>query len=167
MEGAPPGDRLLPGPGAAGDAARASEGREAHLGGHKQWPANGRAGQRSDLNGVYAAGASGPIVRVPRPLRAFRSNSPKISAAFRLSDTLVASPSPSTVANSRRFSSSTRLIRSSIVSLEMNLVTMTWLFWPMRWARLIAWSSTAGFHQRSNRNTYPANCRLSPTAPVA
>ena len=32
-------------------------------------------------------------------------------------------------------------------------VTVTDRFAPMRWARLIAWSSTAGFHQRSNRNT--------------
>ena len=31
---------------------------------------------------------------------------------------------------------------------------------PMRWARLIAWSSTAGFHQRSNRNTYSAELQV-------
>jgi hypothetical protein len=32
-------------------------------------------------------------------------------------------------------------------------VTNTGSFWPMRCARLTAWSSTAGLHQRSNRNT--------------
>ena len=35
-----------------------------------------------------------------------------------------------------------------------NLCTCTTRVWPMRWARSVAWSSTAGFHQRSKWKTW-------------
>ena len=38
--------------------------------------------------------------------------------------------------------------------------------WPMRKARSVAWSSTAGFHQRSKWNTWLAAVRLRPVPPA-
>src|SRR5262249_53079103 len=58
----------------------------------------------------------------------------------------------STSWNSWRLRSNTSAMRFSIVSCDTKRVTITGSFCPMRWARLMAWSSTAGFHQRSNRN---------------
>src|ERR1017187_4298555 len=48
----------------------------------------------------------------------------------------------------------------------MNLCTKTFLVWPMRKARSVAWFSTAGFHQRSKCTTCDAAVRFSPAPPA-
>ena len=53
-------------------------------------------------------------------------------------------------------------MRSSSVPAQMNLRTCTLRDWPMRNARSVAWSSTAGFHQRSTWMTWLAAVRLRP-----
>ena len=47
-----------------------------------------------------------------------------------------------------------------------NLCTWTLRVWPMRKARSVAWSSTAGFHQRSKWKTWLARVRFSPVPPA-
>mmetsp|Transcript_15851 Transcript_15851/g.34932 ORF Transcript_15851/g.34932 Transcript_15851/m.34932 type:complete len:268 (-) Transcript_15851:878-1681(-) len=50
--------------------------------------------------------------------------------------------------------------------LTTNLKTCTSCVCPMRWTRCIAWSSTAGFHQRSIRYTLVAAVKFSPVPPA-
>src|SRR5690606_4248862 len=52
--------------------------------------------------------------------------------------------------------------RSSIVPTQMNLRTWTLRVCPMRNARSVAWSSTAGFHQRSTCTTWLAAVSVRP-----
>ena len=58
------------------------------------------------------------------------------------------------------------LARSSSVPLQTNLWTNTLRSCPMRKARSVAWSSTAGFHQRSKWKTRFAAVRLRPVPPA-
>jgi hypothetical protein len=44
--------------------------------------------------------------------------------------------------------------------------TKTFRSWPMRRARSVVWSSTAGFHQGSQWTTVSARVRFSPTPPA-
>jgi len=57
-------------------------------------------------------------------------------------------------------------IRSSSVPVQTNLWTCTVRVWPMRYARSVAWFSTAGFHHRSKWNTWLAAVRFNPMPPV-
>ena len=49
---------------------------------------------------------------------------------------------------------------------DVSLCTWTFCCWPIRKARSVAWSSTAGFHQRSKWKTWFAAVRLSPVPPA-
>ena len=49
---------------------------------------------------------------------------------------------------------------------QISLRTCTFLRCPIRNARSVAWSSTAGFHQRSKWNTWLAAVRLRPVPPA-
>src|SRR6266542_1878555 len=73
---------------------------------------------------------------------------------------------PMMVDDRRFLSSISWSIRSSRVPSATNLWTNTFLCWPMRKARSVAWSSTAGFHQRSKWNTWLALVRFKPTPPA-
>src|SRR5437588_369307 len=64
------------------------------------------------------------------------------------------------------FDSISLSIFSSTVPRQTNLCTKTFLVWPMRKARSVAWFSTAGFHQRSKCTTCEAAVRLSPEPPA-
>mmetsp|Transcript_53315 Transcript_53315/g.105733 ORF Transcript_53315/g.105733 Transcript_53315/m.105733 type:complete len:260 (-) Transcript_53315:137-916(-) len=68
--------------------------------------------------------------------------------------------------NTSCFFSCSCSIFSSTLSLVMNLVACTALSWPMRYARCTACISTAGFHHGSNRNTWLASWRFSPSPPA-
>ena len=57
-------------------------------------------------------------------------------------------------------------IFSSRVPAQRNLCTCTFLVWPMRKARSVAWFSTAGFHQRSKWKTWLARVRFKPVPPA-
>src|SRR5262245_27059699 len=57
-------------------------------------------------------------------------------------------------------------IFSSTVPWQTNLCTSTFLVWPIRKARSVAWFSTAGFHHRSKWMTCEAAVRLSPAPPA-
>jgi hypothetical protein len=50
---------------------------------------------------------------------------------------------------SAAFFSCSATMRSSMLPATISLYTNTGLSWPMRWARSVAWFSTAGFHQGS------------------
>ncbi len=65
---------------------------------------------------------------------------------------------------SARFASITAAMRSSIVPGHTSVWTSTPRVWPMRHTRSDAWSSTAGFHQRSKWITWFARTRLRPGA---
>ena len=67
---------------------------------------------------------------------------------------------------SARFASMTAAMRSSIVPGHTSVWTTTPRVWPMRHTRSDAWSSTAGFHQRSKWITWFARTRLSPVPPA-
>src|SRR6266516_1955731 len=73
---------------------------------------------------------------------------------------------PTTSEESRFLSSIIASMRSSIVPMAKNLCTKTFLRWPIRKARSVAWSSTAGFHQRSKWKTWFAFVRFRPTPPA-
>lgn len=53
-----------------------------------------------------------------------------------------------------RFSSSMRSTFSSTVPAVTSLCAWTARVWPILYVRSVAWSSTAGFHQRSKWNTW-------------
>src|SRR5215472_6931963 len=55
---------------------------------------------------------------------------------------------------------------SSTVSAATSRYTITGRSWPIRCARSAAWSSTAGFHQGSSRNTWSAWVRFKPVPPA-
>src|SRR6202012_2805215 len=97
--------------------------------------------------GAHADTASGDSVRISR------------SAAV---DSSVSQPSPvPTICSARAFFCSIiASIRSSRVPTQTNLRTWTSRRWPMRNAPSVAWSSTAGFHQRSTWMTWLAAGRL-------
>src|SRR5438876_6897460 len=76
------------------------------------------------------------------------------------------SSAPTTSEESRFLSSIIASMRSSSVPMATNLCTKTFLRWPMRKARSVAWSSTAGFHQRSKWKTWFALVRFRPTPPA-
>src|SRR5487761_336697 len=83
-------------------------------------------------------------------------------------DISVSQPSPAPTIRSARafFSSIIASIRSSRVPTQTNLRTCTSLRWPIRNARSVAWSSTAGFHHRSTWITWLAAVRFSPVPPA-
>src|ERR1700733_9971113 len=76
------------------------------------------------------------------------------------------SPVPTICSARAFFCSIMASIRSSRVPTQTNLRTWTSRRWPMRKARSVAWSSTAGFHQRSTWMTWFAAVRLSPVPPA-
>src|SRR6266536_4361599 len=96
------------------------------------------------------------------------SGASAISSRSRLVDSSVSqlSPPPTISSASAFFSSISASIRSSSVPTQTSLRTCTSLRWPMRKARSVAWSSTAGFHQRSKWKTWLALVRLRPTPPA-
>ena len=65
-----------------------------------------------------------------------------------------------------RLPATTSSTRSSIVPGHTSRCEITVRVWPMRHARSRAWSSTAGFHQRSYSTTWLAAVRLSPVPPA-
>ncbi len=65
-----------------------------------------------------------------------------------------------------RFASIMLSIRSSRVPPHTNFLTCTLRFWPIRKARSVAWSSTAGFHHRSKCTTLVAAVRFRPVPPA-
>src|SRR5213596_3660101 len=77
-----------------------------------------------------------------------------------------ASPLPTTLSASSRLEAINSSMRSSSVPTHVSLRTWTFLRWPIRNARSVAWSSTAGFHQRSKWMTWLAAVRLSPVPPA-
>ena len=77
-----------------------------------------------------------------------------------------ASPRPSTASARLRLRCSSSAIRSSMVPSVTRRCTWTGRVWPIRWARSVAWSSTAGFHQRSKWITWSARVRLRPVPPA-
>ena len=72
------------------------------------------------------------------------------------------SPALTTASASERLDVMSSAIDSSIVPSLMSRWTCTGFVWPMRCARSVAWSSTAGFHQRSKWMTWSARVRLRP-----
>src|SRR5438093_1610639 len=77
-----------------------------------------------------------------------------------------ASPLPTTLSASSRLEAINSSMRSSSVPTHVSLRTWTFLRWPIRNARSVAWSSTAGFHQRSKWMTWLAAVRFSPVPPA-
>jgi len=59
-----------------------------------------------------------------------------------------------------------RIIFSSKVCWLTNRITLTFCSCPNRWARAMACRSAKGFHQGSNKSTYEAAVRFSPTSPA-
>src|ERR1039457_4935423 len=125
--------------------------------------------------------------RFPAPLRHRNIGSPSVkshrshvsfSALFMSSATSLSNSSSFISVNSRsappssksvescRFDSISWSILSSTVPRHTNLCTRTFLVWPMRKARSVAWFSTAGFHQRSKCTTCEAAVRLRPAPPA-
>ena len=76
------------------------------------------------------------------------------------------SPVPTTRSASSFFRSIISSMRSSSVPAQTSLRTCTFRRCPMRKARSVAWSSTAGFHQRSKWTTWLAAVRFSPVPPA-
>src|SRR4029077_2279611 len=76
------------------------------------------------------------------------------------------SPVPTICSARAFFSSIMASIRSSSVPTQTNLRTCTSRRWPIRNARSVAWSSTAGFHHRSTWMTWLAAVRFSPVPPA-
>src|SRR5271166_579239 len=72
------------------------------------------------------------------------------------------SPPASTASVSPRLRASSSAIRSSTVPSAIRWCTFTVRCCPIRCARSVAWSSTAGFHGRSKWITWPALVRFSP-----
>src|SRR5699024_8281699 len=79
------------------------------------------------------------------------SNSARISSAVTLEAKAVSSSV--SAANISVFCCCKASTFSSMEPLETIRQAMTFLSWPIRWARSSAWDSTAGFHHGSNRNT--------------
>src|SRR6266508_1999403 len=90
------------------------------------------------------------------------------SSRSRLVDSSVSqlSPPPTISSASSFFSSISASTRSSSVPTQTSLRTCTSLRWPMRKTRSVAWSSTAGFHQRSKWITWLAAVRFRPVPPA-
>ena len=76
------------------------------------------------------------------------------------------SPVPTIFAASPRLSAIIAAIFSSTVPAQTNLRTCTERRCPIRNARSVAWSSTAGFHHRSTCTTWLAAVRVSPVPPA-
>ena len=92
---------------------------------------------------------------------------PVAAARRRVISVRLTSPPPaSSSSDSPCFDSIKASIFSSTVPRQTNLCTSTFLFWPMRKARSVAWFSTAGFHQRSKCTTCEAAVRVSPAPPA-
>src|SRR5438132_10002243 len=72
-----------------------------------------------------------------------------ISSSLLISVSSVSPPPWSTPRTVACLSLLCRSMRSSTVPRHTSLCTSTFLCWPMRYARSVAWSSTAGFHQRT------------------
>src|SRR5690606_10536607 len=76
------------------------------------------------------------------------------------------SPVPTLFAPRPRLSRIMAATFSSTVPAQTSLRTCTARRWPIRNARSVAWSSTAGFHQRSTWITWLAAVRVSPVPPA-
>ena len=114
---------------------------------------------------VRPHGTRGPGPVVPRR---HSSEARPARRARRRRDPRAPTPHPrSTIRVARsRLPAISSSIRSSIVPAQTSRCTCTTRVWPMRWARSVAWSSTAGFHQRSKWKTWFAAVRLSPSPPA-
>mmetsp|Transcript_12327 Transcript_12327/g.34942 ORF Transcript_12327/g.34942 Transcript_12327/m.34942 type:complete len:228 (+) Transcript_12327:116-799(+) len=73
---------------------------------------------------------------------------------------------PTEQSNTVCFFCCSSMIFSSMVPVATKRVACTGLVCPMRWARWMACSSEAGFHQGSMRKMWSAACRLRPSPPA-
>ena len=109
-----------------------------------------------------ATSVPAPVIRSPRP-----ADSASTSRRSSVDSSVIhASPAPTTCSASSRLLLDHRVDRSSSVPTQTSLRTCTLRRWPMRNARSVAWSSTAGFHQRSKWTTWLAAVRFSPVPPA-
>ena len=116
-------------------------------------------GQLTGSRGAGEPGTHDCDVVVVRPHRVppegLRSVTRSRSSSL-LSSVSATSPEPSTDSARLRLRSSSWPIRCSMVPSVTRRCTWTARVWPIRWARSVAWSSTAGFHQRSKWMTWSA-----------
>ena len=130
-------------------------------------PRPGRASPRPRRGGEIRTSAAGASVPARRALRTSRLTSRRISSFDSSVRAAPASASASITCRLRsRLLSIRASMRSSSVPRQISLWTSTLRFWPMRKARSVAWSSTAGFHQRSKWMTWLAAVRFRPVPPA-
>mmetsp|Transcript_20392 Transcript_20392/g.45978 ORF Transcript_20392/g.45978 Transcript_20392/m.45978 type:complete len:246 (-) Transcript_20392:1006-1743(-) len=73
---------------------------------------------------------------------------------------------PTVTSNTDCFFCCNSTIFSSMVSVATKRVACTGRVCPIRWARWMAWSSEAGFHQGSMRKMWSAACKFKPSPPA-
>src|SRR5579884_2533347 len=113
----------------------------------------------ASISSASRSGSSGATTASPEREKRSRS-------ALSSSSVIQRSPAATMREARSRFSSSMRSTFSSTVPAVTSLCTWTARVWPILYVRSVAWSSTAGFHQRSKWNTWVAAVRLRPIPPA-
>ena len=122
-------------------------------------PASPRAASTGTTRGGAGVGSrSSAASRSVAPSSASRSSSLRPRSA--------SAPAPTTASASSRLAFFSLPILSSTVPAATRRTTVTGRSCPMRWARSVAWSSTAGFHHGSQWMTVSAAVKFRPAPPA-